>query len=396
MTITLDQTPPESVARLNCVQLFGANGIQLDWAASNDGGTCSGLAGYRILRNGTQIATTSGAAVRFEDILPVNTPSGQFTYQIHPFDSVGNVQTAGDVGTCDYVGTSSITLEPLEQFTQGLSREICGQVTGTLLSLTLFLDQNCDSVADDSVLIASPSNQLCQVFDQLEDGREYCYWGVGLDEQQRVVRSDTVRSIQDNTAPVVDLVEFPEADTLNGELWVYDNEVQVRFQAHDAAPGEIWYYEMLENGQPSDRIALPGLGNQIDGVIVYSWINPIDQLAKIELAVRVIDGAGNASEVRSLNVNVQEALPTMFAFPNPFNPVQARITIRMDDPGEIEVSIYDFFGNLVRTLSEKANSRDFVWDGRNGKGEMVASGGYVCVGKKTKSRFKVGVMKQGL
>ncbi|MCG8608617.1 hypothetical protein MJD09_26975, partial [bacterium] len=369
--------------------------IQLEWSTSTDGETCSGLAGYRILRNGKQVATTSPNTLSFEDILPANTPSGQFTYQIHPFDSVGNVQTAGAVGTCDYVGTSSISLQPLEKFTQGLSREICGQVTGTLLSLNLYLDENCDSVADDSVLITSPSNQLCYIFDQLEDGREYCYWGIGLDEQQRVVRSDTVRSIQDDSVPVVDLVVFPEADTLNGELWLYDNEVQVRFQAHDAPPGEVWYYEILENGQSSsDLTALPNAGNQVDEIIVYAWATPINQLAKKELSIRVVDGAGNASEFRSLNVNVQQALPKMFAFPNPFNPVQAPITIRLYDPSETEVSIYDFFGNLVKRLTKKANSRDFVWDGRNGKGEMVASGGYVCVGKKTRSRFKLGVMKQ--
>ena len=39
------------------------------------------------------------------------------------------------------------------------------------------------------------------------------------------------------------------------------------------------------------------------------------------------------------------------------------------------------------------NSRDFIWDGRNGKGEMVANGGYICVGFHNRARFKIGVKK---
>jgi flagellar hook assembly protein FlgD len=66
----------------------------------------------------------------------------------------------------------------------------------------------------------------------------------------------------------------------------------------------------------------------------------------------------------------------------------------VSDPNEAEVKIYDFFGNLVQTLTDKENSRDFKWNGRNGDGELVANGGYICVGSRTKARFKIGVVKQ--
>jgi hypothetical protein len=76
-------------------------------------------------------------------------------------------------------------------------------------------------------------------------------------------------------------------------------------------------------------------------------------------------------------------LPASFALhqnvPNPFNPTTA---IAFDVPpgaGRVTVAVYDVTGRLVRTLADGAIApgyRRVTWDGRNGRGQMVASGVY--------------------
>ena len=110
----------------------------------------------------------------------------------------------------------------------------------------------------------------------------------------------------------------------------------------------------------------------------------------------VIDGAGHESLPMALNFYLQQKPLPLFAFPNPFNPMLEGTTIRLAQPDETEVRIYDFFGNLVRRLNEKITNYDFAWDGKNGNGDYVANGGYIVVGTRTNVRFKIGVVKKVL
>jgi hypothetical protein len=57
--------------------------------------------------------------------------------------------------------------------------------------------------------------------------------------------------------------------------------------------------------------------------------------------------------------------------------------------------IYDLFGHLVYEETF-ADAEDLVWDGRNGRSELVAGGGYICVLKvngEVVSRHKIAVIK---
>lgn len=397
VTLHLDDTRPESVSEFECKQLADTNGIELTWSPSTDPGRCSGLAGYFLLREGVAIDTVGPDTLRYADLFSDDTPSRRFTYQVQPFDSVGNVQTEGGVASCDYVGTSMISISELPEFTAGLSNTVCWNITGNLAAITVFVDIDCDSAADDSVVIANPeSSPMCHTFSDLLDGQEYCYWISGVDFQRREVISDVVKSIQDDSAPVIDEFDFPAGEALNGQLWAYSQEIELRLVAHDLHNGEIWDYIIQENGQPEQRFSFPDSLSRFDGSISYELQTSGTQPSRVELAIRVADGAGNESQVRMLEIFLQEDLPNIFAFPNPFNPLQGPVTIRFENPDETQVNIYDFFGNLVVRLDEndKENSRDFVWDGRNGRGQPVANGGYICVGTKTKARFKLGVVKR--
>ncbi|HXV12813.1 MAG TPA: hypothetical protein VEC56_01275 [Candidatus Krumholzibacteria bacterium] len=73
-------------------------------------------------------------------------------------------------------------------------------------------------------------------------------------------------------------------------------------------------------------------------------------------------------------------------YPNPFHPGEAPTTIayKLADNANVTVKIYTLTGGLVFETSfasgmpgGRTGLNEFVWDGRNGRGEIVASGGYV-------------------
>lgn len=95
-------------------------------------------------------------------------------------------------------------------------------------------------------------------------------------------------------------------------------------------------------------------------------------------------------------------------YPNPFHAGRQDTTIQyyLNKPANVKMRIYDLFGNLVRTLDFSPGEeggqmgRNRVpWDGRNGRGIVVANGGYICrvevkAGQEKKVRIrKIGVLK---
>jgi hypothetical protein len=77
---------------------------------------------------------------------------------------------------------------------------------------------------------------------------------------------------------------------------------------------------------------------------------------------------------------------TAYAYPSPFSPVVeegqvTRIRYRPIRDGQVTIKIYDFAMNLVKTVEDSQQRSggaeyEAVWDGRNGKGEIVANGVY--------------------
>ena len=75
-------------------------------------------------------------------------------------------------------------------------------------------------------------------------------------------------------------------------------------------------------------------------------------------------------------------------YPNPFHPPSEGTTIayKLDDNASVTMRIYTQSGSLVkRVVFDKgvtggsAGLNEYVWDGKNGKGEVVSSGGYVVL-----------------
>ncbi|MCP4293296.1 MAG: hypothetical protein GY780_15840 [bacterium] len=86
--------------------------------------------------------------------------------------------------------------------------------------------------------------------------------------------------------------------------------------------------------------------------------------------------------------------------PNPFNPNEGETTImfRPTASGIVTVTMYDLYGAMVYSEQRNVISgsvEQFTWDGRNGKGRVVANGGYICRvhGNGMDLRRKIAVVK---
>jgi len=82
------------------------------------------------------------------------------------------------------------------------------------------------------------------------------------------------------------------------------------------------------------------------------------------------------------------AVATAYSFPNPFHPPEQPATIawKIMDNATVTLRVYTQTGNLVLKKEfpsggpgGQAGLNQFVWDGKNGKGEVVSSGGYIVM-----------------
>ncbi len=103
--------------------------------------------------------------------------------------------------------------------------------------------------------------------------------------------------------------------------------------------------------------------------------------------VPLYDFLDEAPDLGALEVDVQDLmnlpqLPLQFAlhqnYPNPFNP---STTIRYDlpAPAHVKLELYNLLGQRVSLLLDKrveAGYQQVIWDGRNGAGNLIASGMY--------------------
>ncbi len=127
--------------------------------------------------------------------------------------------------------------------------------------------------------------------------------------------------------------------------------------------------------------------------IDYAWISKNDYLVAMASSQ---DGETNPNftnassfgRLASVTTGVasrtdETSLPTDFVllqnFPNPFNP-ETRITFQLSRSGYAELAVFNLMGERVRTLVAapmSAGAHSVQWDGRDERGERLASGAYV-------------------
>ena len=77
--------------------------------------------------------------------------------------------------------------------------------------------------------------------------------------------------------------------------------------------------------------------------------------------------------------SVPYALPRLFVYPNPFNPL-ATIAYTIPVSGRVRLEILDLRGRMIRSLvdrNEPAGNHEVTWDGRDLRGRDVPSGVYL-------------------
>jgi hypothetical protein len=103
--------------------------------------------------------------------------------------------------------------------------------------------------------------------------------------------------------------------------------------------------------------------------------------------VHAVSGGLSADlDIETAFVDPNASGGTVTNYPNPFHPGEAPTTIayKLDDNATVTLKIFTLTGGLVYEKSftpgspgGSAGLNEVAWDGRNGKGDVVASGGYV-------------------
>ena len=124
---------------------------------------------------------------------------------------------------------------------------------------------------------------------------------------------------------------------------------------------------------------LPGLPNSKDDTkhSGYALVKSSD------LPLTVIEGPGPAAPGIAAEVVLPNETTLSANYPNPFNP-ETWIPYQLSNTSDVKITIYDMRGTVVRRLDlghqragyYTSRSRAAYWDGRNNRGERVASGIY--------------------
>jgi len=78
-------------------------------------------------------------------------------------------------------------------------------------------------------------------------------------------------------------------------------------------------------------------------------------------------------------------------YPNPFSPPRGvtHVTYALNQNADVEIEFYNYLGDRLRKLKFEAGEEGgrgtatgyrntVIWDGRDGKGILLGTGGYIC------------------
>ncbi|MCK5146190.1 hypothetical protein KAR48_05505 [bacterium] len=212
------------------------------------------------------------------------------------------------------------------------------------------------------------------------------YWAKSGDNQYLVSHwSDTVESIQDVRPPVIDITQsaIQDVQILGQQQWVIGDLLAIRIVASDSIFGRVALIgvEEVGSGVPLVHPFLP-TSVHVDTIVEQTLVTP----AKTPFTIRiwVKDVAGQISDTLYKHLiwwPDEDGVGKLTCFPNPFSisDMSEPLKIRVGVPGIIKARIFDPFGNLITVLTKNTSDEFFSWDGLNGNGQRVASGGYICV-----------------
>ena len=143
----------------------------------------------------------------------------------------------------------------------------------------------------------------------------------------------------------------------------------------------IFDLTLVAQGIGKTTAAAPAAGpGSVNVAMIEAWIAGAHLADDGSIAFR--QGIQNLQNLLASLIIPQETalLPN---YPNPFNP-ETWIPYELAVPAEVTLTIYDMNGQKIRNLEVghqaagmyQSRNRAAYWDGRNGRGESVASGLY--------------------
>jgi len=189
--------------------------------------------------------------------------------------------------------------------------------------------------------------------------------------------SETVSTIADTTAP--EITSFLINGFSGNFCWVSAPAVQISFEGSDNTNSSgCELMQVIERDSTFNAGVRIYPLNSFSGTISYRLSTGYER--KVVYA-RLVDRAGNESAFSTMEIMYEKGA---HCYPNPFNPDSGEMTnfvYRLSGPQSVKINVYDKFGNLV--FRKSANGvrgwNETAWDGRSGRGDIVASGGYICV-----------------
>jgi len=180
---------------------------------------------------------------------------------------------------------------------------------------------------------------------------------------------------------------------IDDSTWTETREIKVRYLVHEKYPASI---ELWEHSARPSIISI----NDTIGIVDFVLSNPEERKT---VYACVTDMAGNTGD--TLEADIYYGKP--HNYPNPFSPPDeyTNIVFRLPEADNVTITIFDLFGDKVYELGGIAASKglndgqtnsQLRWNGRNGKGELVASGGYLCEIKRDDETLNDKIIKIGV
>lgn len=198
--------------------------------------------------------------------------------------------------------------------------------------------------------------------------------------------SSVETSIQDLEPPVLHAqTGVQEVQQLGTQRWIVGDLAKIHIVASDSLFGKVMQISIEEISETGTRLVRhdvipPRLHADIH--LQHVLYTPVKM--PFQLRIWATDVALQQSVALTDTLvwwPEDEGTGRLICFPNPFSPQTAMepVKIKVGVPNVSKARVFDPFGNLVVTLRKQKNDPFFSWDGRNGEGEPVANGGYICV-----------------
>jgi hypothetical protein len=225
----------------------------------------------------------------------------------------------------------------------------------------------------------TPAGELRLVLADAETGGEAGRGGTQLDDLTLVLR---LEGNVDEVKGLSALLEYDASRLAFRSATLADGMA--------AAGAEIFYWSGSHEGQARIDLAALGTGVTLGGSGDVATLRfgileagEIDvELAQVRL--RDVTNRDLGAEIEGYVGFYEEPAPTTYAFlqnaPNPFNPKTA-IAYHVPETARVAIRVYNVNGQLVRTLVDaetEPGRYEAVWDGRDGRNEVVAGGVYFC------------------